>query len=67
MENAKTIVFNSTDLAMTKVIWEEDVTQNRQEPIEMKPLEKGQYELKFDPFLIPQVRVIFELFRPISY
>ncbi len=55
MENAKTIVFNSTDLAMTKVIWEEDVTQNRQEPIEMKPLEKGQYELKFDPFLIPQV------------
>lgn len=45
---------HSVDLVITKVIWEESDTLNRQEPSEIKTLEKGQIELKFDPFLIPQ-------------
>jgi len=41
-------------MVVTKIIFEEDVTLNRQEPIQMTFTDREHLQLVFDPFLPPQ-------------
>jgi hypothetical protein len=54
VENSTKISLHATDLVATKIMWEEDETLNRQEPIETSYTEKEQLALIFDPYLVPQ-------------
>ena len=45
---------NALDLVISKIMWEEDVTENRQEPIEFSlDRDKQQLRVTFEPPLLP--------------
>lgn len=53
-EGTNAIIVNAADLIITKAIWEEDVTLNRQEPSEIIVEDRGVLNLVFEPSLLAQ-------------